>query len=93
MNVSICNPEVQTLLVGAGEALGVHPLGSASAAFHLTPGTHSRRSWLHTRREGGVEATGWTIKWGAGLEETADHGVHHPFSPVGKAMMEQRKAT
>jgi len=38
-------------------------------------------------------ATGWTIAWSAGLEETADHRVERPCSPVGKVMVEQRKAT
>ena len=42
MDVSVGDPEVQALLVGTGEALGVHPLGCSPAAFHLTPGTHSR---------------------------------------------------
>ena len=38
MDVSVCDPEVQTLLVGTGEALRIHPLGCSPAAFHLTPG-------------------------------------------------------
>jgi hypothetical protein len=38
MDVSVCDPEVQTLLVGTGEALRIHPLWCSPAAFHLTPG-------------------------------------------------------
>jgi hypothetical protein len=36
--VSISDAEVRALLIGAGEALGLHPLGGSPPAFHLTPG-------------------------------------------------------
>ncbi len=38
-------------------------------------------------------ATGRTIAWGAGLEETVGRGVYRPCSPVGKSMMEHIQAT
>ena len=47
MNVSIGDPGVRALLVRTGEALGVHPLGCASAAFHLAPGADRRRHRPH----------------------------------------------
>jgi hypothetical protein len=65
VNVSIGDSRVRTLSVRTGEALGVHPLRCSPAAFHLMPGAHRRRRWLHTGRESGGEATGWTIAWGA----------------------------
>jgi hypothetical protein len=39
MDVSVCDPEVRTLVIRTGEAFGVYPLGCSSSAFHLTPGT------------------------------------------------------
>ncbi len=38
MDVSIGDPAVRALLMGAGEALGVHSLGGSPAAFPLIPG-------------------------------------------------------
>ncbi len=43
MNVSVCNPEVLTLVVGTSKALGIYAFGSTSPAFHLTPGAYWRR--------------------------------------------------
>ena len=43
--------EVEALLIGAGEPLGVDPLGCAPAAFHLSPGTH--RLWCRPARQRG----------------------------------------
>ena len=40
VDVSVCDPEVCALRVRTGEALGVHPLWSSLAAFHLTPGAY-----------------------------------------------------
>src|SRR6266699_2870396 len=57
MNVSVCNPEVETLVVGTGIALGVHALGGSPPAFDLAPGTHRSRHWLSTRRGSGGETT------------------------------------
>jgi hypothetical protein len=68
MNGSIGNPDVQTLGVGTGEAVGVHALGGSSPAFDLAPGAHRRRRWLHTRRGRGGETTGGAIVRAAGLE-------------------------
>jgi hypothetical protein len=91
VNVSIGDSRVRTLSVRTGEALCVHPLRCSPAAFHLTPGAHRRRRWLHNRRESGGEATGWTIAWGAWLEETLDRGMQRHCSRVGRAMMGQGK--
>jgi hypothetical protein len=63
--MSVCNPAVHARSVGAGKALGVHPFRGAPPAFDLAPGTHRKRRWLHTRREGGGETAGETIKRGA----------------------------
>jgi len=91
MEASIGDSEVGALLIGTGEALGVNPLGRSPATFHLTPGSHRRR--FHHRRVGAGEAAVGAVKWGAWLEQTADHGVHCPYLPVGTIMMEQTKAT
>ena len=40
MDMSVCDPAVQTLLIGASEAFGGYPLGCSPAAFHLAPGAH-----------------------------------------------------
>jgi hypothetical protein len=78
MDVSICDPSVRALVVGAGKALGVQPFGCASPAFDLMPGAHRQGRWPHTRRESGGQAAGGTITWGAWLEQTVDHGVSGP---------------
>jgi hypothetical protein len=80
MDVSICDPRVRALVVGAGEALGVQPFRCASPAFDFMPGAHRQGRWPHTRRESGGQAAGWTIKWGAWLEQTLDRGVSGPCS-------------
>jgi hypothetical protein len=38
MDMSVCDPTVQTLLIGASEVLRIHPLGCSPAAFHHTAG-------------------------------------------------------
>jgi hypothetical protein len=48
MNVSVGNPEVQTLLIGTGEAFSVYAFGSASPAFDLTPGPPREWRWTRT---------------------------------------------
>jgi len=80
MNVSVCDAEVRALVVRTGEAICVHQFRCSPSAFDLAPGAHRERRWLHTRREGGGEATGWTIERGAWLEETVDREVHLPCS-------------
>ena len=55
VDVSVGDSEVRALLVGTGEAFGVHPLGGSPAAFDLTPGAYRRRSRSHTRRGGAHE--------------------------------------
>jgi hypothetical protein len=72
VDVSVCDAEVRALVVGTGEALSVYPFGSTPSAFDLAPGAHRKRRRFHTRREGGGDAAGWTIKWGAWLEQTLD---------------------
>jgi hypothetical protein len=49
MDVSVCDPRVGALVVGAGEALGVHPLGCSPPAFDLAPGAHRGRRRPHNR--------------------------------------------
>jgi hypothetical protein len=49
VNVSIGDTKLRTLSVRTGEALCVHPLRCSPAAFHLTPGAHRQRRWLHNR--------------------------------------------
>ena len=72
MNLSLGDAVVRALRVGTSIALGVNPLGGASAAFHLAPGTHSSRRWLSTRRGGCGETTGGAIFWGSWLEQTRE---------------------
>jgi hypothetical protein len=43
VDVSIGDAEVRALLIGTGEARGVHPLGRSPPAFDLAPGTHRSR--------------------------------------------------
>jgi len=80
VDVSVCDAEVRALVVGTGETLGIYPFRSTSSAFDLAPGEHRKRGRSHTRREGGGEAAGWTIKWSARLEETLDFGVDGSYS-------------
>ena len=63
-------PEVLTLSVGTGEALGGYPLGGSPPAFHFGPGAHRR--WLCTRRGRGGMTTGWAIIWRVWLEQTGE---------------------
>jgi hypothetical protein len=80
VDMSIRDPVVWALLVGTGEALGIHPLGCSSAAFHFTPRSHRRRCRPHNRRVGAGEATGGAVKWGSWLKETLGCGVDSPSS-------------
>jgi hypothetical protein len=93
MDVSVCDAEVRALLIGTGETLGVYAFGGSPAAFHLTPGTYWRRRRFHHGRVGAGEVAVGAVKWGAWLEQTVDHGLHHACSPVRKAMMEPIQAT
>jgi hypothetical protein len=37
MDIRIADPVVHSDLIGTGEALGLHPFGRSSSAFHLAP--------------------------------------------------------
>ena len=76
VDVSIGDAEVRTLMVGTGEALGVHPLGCSPPTFHLAPGTNQRRSRSHSKRRGAREVTGRAIKWSVWLEKTLDRDTY-----------------
>jgi hypothetical protein len=89
MDVSVCDPEVRTLVIRTGEAVGVYPLGCSSSAFHLTPGTYRHRP--HTRWEGAGEATDGAIAWSAWLEETLDESMRCPSSCARGGMLWQVK--
>jgi hypothetical protein len=69
VDVSISDPEVQTLLIGTGKILGVYAFGSSALAFDLTPGTDWRRRRFLHRRVGATEAAVGAVKWGAWLEK------------------------
>ena len=88
VDVSVCDAEVRTLVVGTGEALGIYPFWNTPSAFDLTPGAHRKRRRFHTRRESGGEAAGRTIKWGAWLEEMLDPDVDGSYSRVERVLME-----
>ena len=45
MNGSVGDPEVRTLPVGTGEAIGLYPLRGPPPAFHLRPRTYQHRCW------------------------------------------------
>jgi hypothetical protein len=75
VDVSVGDPAGRPLRVRTSEAVGVHALGCASAAFHLTPGPHWHRGRSHTW---GAEATDGTIKRGAWPEKTVDHRASAP---------------
>ncbi len=47
MDVSVCDPEVQILLIGTGEACCMYALGCSPSAFHLSPGTHWCKGRFH----------------------------------------------
>jgi hypothetical protein len=90
MNVCVCQAEVGALRVGAGETLGVYPLGCSSTAFHLTPGSY----WCRSRSVvGGTQATERAIKWGAGLEQMVDQSASAPCLCMGMLQMRPKKAT
>jgi hypothetical protein len=93
MNVSVCDVRVGALLVRTGETLRVHPLGCASAAFHLTPGADRRRRRPHSRRVGAGEATGGAIVWRAWLEEALERGTPGCCCRLGTTMMGPAKGT
>src|SRR5260221_6163932 len=92
MEVSICDPEVQTLLIGTGEAVGGYALGCSSSAFHLAPGTYRHRRRPLTRRESAGETTDGAIAWSARLEETLERAAHlRCHSRLGRSMMGQQR--
>src|SRR5258708_8813647 len=76
MDLSIGDPGVRALLIGAGETLGVHSLGCSPAAFPLTPGAYKSTSRAHTQRRAAGETTGSAVKWGAWLKKPLHCGAH-----------------
>src|SRR5215472_7671962 len=72
MNLSIDDPEVRTLLIWTGEAVGVNPLRCSPPAFDLAPGTHQSRCWTSTCRGQGGETAGGAIIWAARLEQPGE---------------------
>jgi len=91
VEVSISDPEVQTLVVGTGVALGVYALGGSTLAFHLRPGTHWQRRWLSTRRGSGGETTGRAISRRTRLEQTMERRALGPSSWGGRPKREPFK--
>src|SRR5260370_20812255 len=90
-NVRVCDAKVRALVVGTGEAVGVHALRCSPPAFDLPPGAHRRRA--HTRRDGAREATGRAIAWGAWLEKTLYRGAFGCSCRMGRTMMGPAKWT
>jgi hypothetical protein len=41
--MSVCDPEVRALVVGADKALGVSAFRGSPLAFHFAPGAHRQR--------------------------------------------------
>jgi hypothetical protein len=91
MQVSVCDTRVGALVIRTGEAFGLQSFRCSPAAFQLTPRSDRQRRWLHTRREGGGEAKGWTIEGGAWLEKTVDRGVSRRCFRLGRALMAPEK--
>jgi hypothetical protein len=87
VDVSVRNPGAQALVIGTGEALGVHPFRGSPPTFDLAPGAHGKGRRPHNRRAGGGEATGRAIMWGTWLKEALDCGVPRCCSQLGRAMM------
>ena len=75
VNVRIGDAEVGALLIGTGIAFGVDPLGRASAAFDLAPGTHRGRHRFYIKRVGAREATGGAIVWAAGHKQAEERAA------------------
>jgi hypothetical protein len=65
MDVGVSDPEVQTLLIGTGETLGIDAFGGTSPAFDLAPGAYWSRYWSCTQRGSGGMSTDGAIVGGA----------------------------
>ena len=50
VDVSVRNPGVQALVIGTGEALGVHPFRGSPPTFDLAPGAQAPPSTSRWRR-------------------------------------------
>jgi hypothetical protein len=79
MDMSIGDPEVGALLVGTGEAVGIHALRCSPAAFDLTPATYWCTGRSHTAGGSGGKTTGGAVKWRAWLEQTVRRGASAPY--------------
>jgi hypothetical protein len=93
VDMSFGDPGVPALLVGTGEALGVHLLGRSPTVFHLTPRSHRRRHRPHDRRVGAGEVTGGAVKWGAWLEKTLERDTPGCCCRLDRTMMGPTKGT
>lgn len=76
MDISIGDPEIQTLLIGTDIALSVHALPASDFA----PGAYRWKCWPYHRRGSGGETTGGAIVWATGLEETVEGDTLGPAS-------------
>src|SRR5260221_18045 len=94
MEGSVCDPEVQTLLIGTSETFGIDPLGGSPSAFHLTPGAYWSRYWSCTQRGSGGMSTDGAIVGGARLEQTMERRAHlGGCSGLGRTLMGPTQGT
>jgi hypothetical protein len=94
MPVCLGDPEVQTLLIGTGEPLGIDAFGGASPAFDLAPGAYWSRYWSCTQRGSGGMSTDEAIVGSARLEQTMQCRVHRGLcSGLDKTRMGPAKDT
>jgi hypothetical protein len=78
VDLSIGDPVVHALQVGTSKALGLHVLGCAPAAFHLSPRTYRSRCWPSSQGGSGDETTSGAIVWRARLEQTVQCAARGP---------------
>ena len=92
VEVRIGVPEVRTLLVRTGEALGEYAFGGSSPAFDLAPGAYWSRP--SSRQGSGGMSTDGAIVGGARLEQTMERFAHRGrCSGLDKTRMGPAKGT